>query len=120
MTDMRYSQSDIGRPRRSGGARRGSPDSQATTARTLTILGFHKVGVPPPGSWETWYNIPEAIFVGYLNYLKENGWQVLDVADLLRGLAAPEGLPERTAVLTFDDGYRTIVECALPRMREFG
>jgi peptidoglycan/xylan/chitin deacetylase (PgdA/CDA1 family) len=76
--------------------------------------------VPPPGSWETWYNVPEAIFVGYLNYLKENGWQVLDVAAFLRGLDAPEGLPERAALLTFDDGYRTIVECALPRMREFG
>jgi peptidoglycan/xylan/chitin deacetylase (PgdA/CDA1 family) len=117
MADMRKSRTDTRRPlpRRKGGE-----SLPETTTRTLAILGFHKVGVPPPGSWETWYNIPEAIFVGYLTYLRENGWQVLDVAALLRGLAAPETLPERAAVLTFDDGYRTIVECALPRLCEFG
>ena len=88
--------------------------------QALALLGFHKVGVPPPGSWETWYNVPEATFLGFLQYLKENRWQVLDFAAFLRGLAAPASLPERAALLTFDDGYRTIVECAMPRLREFG
>ena len=31
--------------------------------QALALLGFHKVGVPPPGSWETWYNVPEEVTV---------------------------------------------------------
>jgi peptidoglycan/xylan/chitin deacetylase (PgdA/CDA1 family) len=87
--------------------------------RTLAILGFHKIG-PAPGGWETWFYIPQATFVGYLEYLKEDGWQVLDVAAFLRGLAEPDSLPERAALITFDDGYRSILDHGLPELRLFG
>jgi peptidoglycan/xylan/chitin deacetylase (PgdA/CDA1 family) len=110
---------DVARVRKDTRRRTGGGAAAAAT-RSLAILGFHKVGVPPPESWETWYNVPEATFLGFLQYLKENRWQVLDFAAFLRGLAAPASLPERAALLTFDDGYRTIVECAMPRLREFG
>jgi peptidoglycan/xylan/chitin deacetylase (PgdA/CDA1 family) len=87
--------------------------------RTLAILGFHKIG-PAPDGWETWFYVPQATFVGYLAYLKENDWQVLDVAAFLRGLAEPESLPERAALITFDDGYRSILDYGLPELRLFG
>jgi peptidoglycan/xylan/chitin deacetylase (PgdA/CDA1 family) len=87
--------------------------------RTVAILGFHKIGPPPPGTWETWFYIPEATFVGFLGYLRENGWQVVDVAAFLRGLAAPDSLPERAALLTFDDGYLSMRHTALPCLRAF-
>jgi len=87
--------------------------------RTLAILGFHKIG-PAPDGWETWFYVPQATFVGYLAYLKEDGWQVLDVAAFLRGLAEPESLPERAALITFDDGYRSILDYGLPELRLFG
>jgi peptidoglycan/xylan/chitin deacetylase (PgdA/CDA1 family) len=88
--------------------------------RTLAILGFHKIGDPPPGGWETWFYIPEATFVGYLRHLRDAGRRVIDLRALLRGLVAPETLPERAAVLTFDDGYRSLLDVALPRLRAFG
>jgi peptidoglycan/xylan/chitin deacetylase (PgdA/CDA1 family) len=87
--------------------------------RTLAILGFHKLG-PAPGGWETWFYVPQATFVGYLDHLKKDGWQVLDVAAFLRGLAEPDSLPERAALLTFDDGYRSILEYGLPELQFFG
>jgi peptidoglycan/xylan/chitin deacetylase (PgdA/CDA1 family) len=87
--------------------------------RTLAILGFHKLG-PAPGGWETWFYIPQATFVGYLNYLKADGWQVLDVNAFLRGLADPDSLPERAALITFDDGYRSFLDSGLPALRAFG
>jgi peptidoglycan/xylan/chitin deacetylase (PgdA/CDA1 family) len=93
--------------RRSGGGR-------------LAILGFHKIGEPPSGSWETWFSIPEATFLGHLNYLEEDGWQVIDLAAFLHGLASPESLPERSVVLTFDDGYQSIRHGALTCLRRFG
>ncbi len=88
-------------------------------SRTLAILGFHKIG-PAPGGWETWFYVPQATFVGYLDFLKEDGWQVLDVAAFLRGLVEPDSLPERAALITFDDGYRSILDYGLPELRRFG
>jgi peptidoglycan/xylan/chitin deacetylase (PgdA/CDA1 family) len=90
------------------------------TAHTVAILGFHKIGEPPLGGWQSWFNIPEATFVDQLGYLKTNGWPVIDLAALLCGVDAPESLPERAALLTFDDGYQSLVDVALPRLIQFG
>lgn len=89
------------------------------TCRALAILGFHKIG-PAPGGWETWFYVPQATFVSYLDYLKADGWHALDLAAFLRGLAEPDSLPDRAALITFDDGYRSILEYGLPELRLFG
>ena len=86
----------------------------------LAVLAYHKIGAPPPGAWETWYSVPEATFRAQLAYLAETGWQPLDVAAFVAGLADPETLPPRSALVTFDDGYATLVRSALPAMREAG
>jgi peptidoglycan/xylan/chitin deacetylase (PgdA/CDA1 family) len=83
-------------------------------------LAFHKIGEPPAGRWKTWFYVPEKTFVDYLGYLREDGWQVVDLAAFLRGLTAPYSLPERAALLTFDDGYRSIFDVALPWLVRFG
>jgi peptidoglycan/xylan/chitin deacetylase (PgdA/CDA1 family) len=88
--------------------------------RSLAILGYHKIGEPPPGGWQTWFYIPEEIFARHLSYLREHGWQVIDLLALFRGIAVPESLPERPALLTFDDGYRSIRTVALPWLLRFG
>ena len=95
-------------------------ESTQASGPTLAILGYHKIGEPSPGGWETWYYIPEEIFVEHLTYLRVNGWQVIDPATLLSGLAKPAELPERAALITFDDAYRTIMGCGLARLLEFG
>jgi peptidoglycan/xylan/chitin deacetylase (PgdA/CDA1 family) len=87
----------------------------------LAILGYHKIGEPPPsGSWQTWFYVPEEVFVGHLSCLQKQGWQVIDFLALLRGITAPESLPERAALLTFDDGYRSMRTVALPWLLRFG
>lgn len=91
-----------------------------SSVRTLAILAFHKIGEPPPGGWRSWFYIPEETFVGYLSYLRDDGWQVIDVTTFLDGLEVPDSLPERAVVLTFDDGYQSMREVALPWLRRFG
>jgi peptidoglycan/xylan/chitin deacetylase (PgdA/CDA1 family) len=86
----------------------------------LAILAYHKIGEPPPGGWQTWFYVPEDVFVGHLGYLREHRWQVIDLPALLRGIAAPESLPERAALLTFDDGYRSMRTVALQWLLRFG
>jgi peptidoglycan/xylan/chitin deacetylase (PgdA/CDA1 family) len=90
------------------------------TTRVLAILGYHKIGEPSPGGWETWNYVPESTFADHLAYLGGRGWQVIDLATFLRGLAEPASLPERSALVTFDDGYRSIRTSALPILARFG
>jgi peptidoglycan/xylan/chitin deacetylase (PgdA/CDA1 family) len=94
--------------------------STRASNRTLAILGFHKIGEPPAGGWETWFYVPEDTFAGYLGYLHRNGWQVIDLPAFLGGLAEPDSLPERAALITFDDGYRSNLHVALRYLRQFG
>jgi peptidoglycan/xylan/chitin deacetylase (PgdA/CDA1 family) len=95
---------------------------QATTgspSHLMAILGYHKVG-EPPGEWWTWNYVPEATFADHLRSLNDSGWAVIDHTTFLLGLAAPETLPARAALITFDDGYRSFGETALPILRRFG
>lgn len=86
----------------------------------IAILGYHKVGPPAPGGWETWFYVPEAVFAEQLAALRDGGWQPLDIATFRRGLTEPELLPDRAALITFDDGYRSVHEVALPCLERFG
>jgi hypothetical protein len=70
---------------------------------TLAILAFHKIGEPPSEGWRSWFYISEETFVDYLSYLRDDGWQVIDVGRFIGALAEPDNLPERIALLTFDD-----------------
>jgi peptidoglycan/xylan/chitin deacetylase (PgdA/CDA1 family) len=87
---------------------------------SVAILGYHRVGPPGPDGWETWFQIPEGVFAGQLAALREAGYEALDAAAFLRGIAEPERLPERAALITFDDGHRSVREVALPLLREAG
>jgi peptidoglycan/xylan/chitin deacetylase (PgdA/CDA1 family) len=97
-----------------------SPVRSRLDARKLAILGYHKIGDPPPSGWWSWFYIPEEIFAGHLSYLWEAGWQVIDLPAFLRGITTPESLPERAALLTFDDAYRSVRAVALPLLLRFG
>ena len=88
--------------------------------RLVAVLGYHKVGPPSNGGWETWYYVPEATFRSQLEHLERNGWEVVELARFLDGLADPAALPERAALLTFDDGYRSFCSGALDILRERG
>ena len=86
--------------------------------KRVAVLSYHKIGPPAPGGWETWFYIPEAVFANQLAALHDGGWQPVDLAAFLQGLTEPERLPERTAFITFDDGYRSVRELALPWLAE--
>jgi peptidoglycan/xylan/chitin deacetylase (PgdA/CDA1 family) len=88
--------------------------------RNIVILGYHKIGAPPPTGWETWFYIPIAIFRAHLVHLKEEGWTVLDLHTFMEGLESPGVLSDRSVLLTFDDGYRSFCQDGLDTLREFG
>jgi peptidoglycan/xylan/chitin deacetylase (PgdA/CDA1 family) len=84
----------------------------------LAILSYHKIGPPSPRAWETWYHVPESTCAEHLDLLAEDGWRILDTAGALAALAKPA--TERSALITFDDGYRTLLERTAPRLARRG
>jgi peptidoglycan/xylan/chitin deacetylase (PgdA/CDA1 family) len=53
-----------------------------------------------------------------LSAVREAGWRFLDVSDALRGLRDPRRLPPASALVTFDDGYRSLLQRGLAVLRE--
>jgi len=84
--------------------------------KRIAILGYHKIGQHPP-HWKSWYYIPEETFMQQMDDLQASGWQVIGLDAFLQGLKNPASLPDRSALLTFDDGYRLIRTIALPLLR---
>lgn len=94
-------------------------DNAQASDRIVAILAFHKIGPPPANGWDSWFYIPEATFAGYLSYLRDHDWPVIDLATFLQGLAVPDALPRRSVLLTFDDGCRSMRHVALPWLCRF-
>jgi peptidoglycan/xylan/chitin deacetylase (PgdA/CDA1 family) len=88
--------------------------------KALAVLGYHKIGPPPIGFPPTWFYVSEETFIKHLTFLKEEQWAVIDLETFLRGLEQPETLPDRAALLTFDDGCKSTTSAALDCLRRFG
>jgi peptidoglycan/xylan/chitin deacetylase (PgdA/CDA1 family) len=86
----------------------------------VAILAYHKIGQPSAAAWDTWFYISEEIFERQLRCIAESGWEVIDTARFRQGLDDPGSLPDRSVLLTFDDGYQSILRCALPHLNAFG
>jgi peptidoglycan/xylan/chitin deacetylase (PgdA/CDA1 family) len=91
----------------------------AVADKRLAVLAYHKIGDPPPGEYPTWNYVPEVSFLDHLHFLRGTDWEVTEFDAFLRGLAEPERLPQRTAVLTFDDGYRSMRTLVMRLLQRF-
>ncbi len=65
-------------------------------------------------------NVSEENFREQMRYLAENGYQVLPLAEVVRSLRARLPLPAKAAVITIDDGYRSIYTVAWPILKSHG
>lgn len=101
-------------------SKRGSRRAAVVRSPSVAVLGLHRLGTPPPGSWETWFLVGEETFRRFLRVLRRGGWNVVSLDELLAGLDDPAQLPERAALLTFDDGYASAARVALRLLGEAG
>jgi peptidoglycan/xylan/chitin deacetylase (PgdA/CDA1 family) len=78
------------------------------------ILQYHHVATSTPRSTSV---TPEE-FRTHMDYLRDNGFTVLRLEDVLQALRDGSPLPDKTAVLTFDDGYSSVYDAAYPLLKE--
>ncbi|MCU1427286.1 MAG: polysaccharide deacetylase [Actinomycetia bacterium] len=85
---------------------------------TVAVLSYHKIGDPPEDGWESWYYVPTVVFRKQLQVLVEDGWHPIDHGSFVAALDDPAGLPDRSVLVTFDDGYQSLVAEAAPILEE--
>lgn len=76
------------------------------------ILIYHHVADDTPASTSV---TPER-FAAHLDYLAENDYNVLPLADVLDALANDKSLPANSVAITFDDAYKSVYQIARPML----
>ncbi len=100
-----------------------TPDAQALARKVkLPILMYHYVEPWPAGvsALRKALTVQPADFAAEMAYLHAQSYVTVSLYDLMAALAFGQPLPTRAVVLTFDDGYRSLPDYALPAMQPFG
>jgi len=82
-------------------------------ASEIAVLSYHKIGTSP-GSWESWYYVPQPVLEAHVRTLIDQGWEAVGARQLVAGLRGTASLPARSFLITFDDAYRSLTTGALP------
>lgn len=85
------------------------------TAGAVPILTYHSLD----GSGSVISVSPEA-FAGHMRSLRERGFAGISLQTLLDAWEGGGPLPERPVVLTFDDGFRNVLEHGVPLLAQHG
>lgn len=102
---------------RSAGAFKIASHSQWRRERLL-ILGYHGIAQQDEHHWDPALFISAQLLESRLYTLREHGFNILPLGDALARLAAGR-LPERSVVLTFDDGYVDFYRLAAPILKTY-
>ena len=100
-----------------------TPDADARNrAVRLPILMYHYIEPWPVNAGEIRKNLtvqPED-FAAQIRYLHDHGYVTVSLYDLLYALMLGWPLPPKAVVITFDDGYRDLMQYAALVMQPYG
>ena len=60
------------------------------------------------------------VFEEQMRYLKNQGYRVINLKEFIEFVSLKRQLPRRSVLLTFDDGYRSFLQYAVPVLKELG
>ena len=83
---------------------------------SIPILTYHKFCL---GESTDEYTINIDHFKQQMDYLKENDYRVISIAQLLE-CVENNVFPEKPVVITIDDGYKSVYSLAFPVLKEYG
>jgi hypothetical protein len=70
----------------------------------LLVLAYHRLAPPEPGGSDRHANAPDDV-LRQVRALVGDGWELVSPDDVARFLERGTGIPLRSLLLTFDDGY---------------
>ena len=94
--------------------------ANATKKPFVTVLNYHHL-IPGaiPKNTTSKATIPIAEFEAQMKYLYENGYYTASLKELEDFLYKKRELPEKTVVITFDDGYESSYVYAFPILKKY-
>jgi peptidoglycan/xylan/chitin deacetylase (PgdA/CDA1 family) len=87
-------------------------------AADVPVLMYHEITTSPFGSARL--AVSPASFAAQITYLRDNGFTGITAGQVASAVAQGERLPDRSVVLTFDDGFADFHEVALPILQRNG
>jgi peptidoglycan/xylan/chitin deacetylase (PgdA/CDA1 family) len=88
-------------------------------ARTVPVLLYHSVCTDPAPLMREWTTTPER-FREHLAFLDARGFTTVTVSEYVDMLRFALPLPERLALVTFDDGFADFEQWAAPALADVG
>jgi peptidoglycan/xylan/chitin deacetylase (PgdA/CDA1 family) len=94
----------------------------ARRAAAAPILMYHYISDPPPGSdkYRLALSVTPVHFDAQMSYLKQAGYRTITLYALYDYLTQGKPLPEKSIILTFDDGYMDAFTLAMPILQKHG
>lgn len=87
--------------------------------RPIPVLLYHRIE-PEGGENSTAISTPVDVFRSHLRWLTANSYRALTLPELESRINGAEPSTGNEVVLTFDDGYSSLGELAVPLLRETG
>ncbi len=90
--------------------------SPAQRSLKVAVLGYHQFDGPKKDPWV----LPPDVFRQQMQALKDANITVISMADFLAWRRGEKAIPEKSVVITIDDGYVSGYREAWPILKEFG
>ncbi|MGF1606817.1 MAG: polysaccharide deacetylase family protein [Rhodothalassiaceae bacterium] len=85
--------------------------------QTVTILCYHRF--TDAATSDNRMIVTAAAFRRQLRYLRDHGYKVVPLSQVVDFLDRKADLPDKAVVLTIDDGFRSVYSVAYPILRDF-
>ena len=88
----------------------------------VPILVYHSMSPHGPNQSpsQRYYDVSPESFVRQMQYLKDEHYAVISLDSLARSLDQNIALPEKSVVITFDDGWQSQYSYAFPVLNKYG
>jgi len=83
--------------------------------QVVPILSYHRFA----DNCDSPLCLPAHVFDQQMKYLKENGYRVISLGELLEFLEYRNSLPKKSVVISIDDGYRSVYNIAWPILKKY-
>lgn len=94
-----------------------TPVYNTEDGKSLPIIMYHQI--TNKGSNLNKYAITPEQFENDLKYLQNEGFETINMTDLLSHIYDKTPLPEKPIIITFDDGYESFYEYIYPMLKKY-
>jgi hypothetical protein len=91
-----------------------STDQSRSATTPVPILMYHVIGDPPATAPYPQLFVSERDFAAQMRWLARHGYRAVTQRDVWNHWHRGASLPRKPVVISFDDGYRSVAQSALP------